>query len=151
MKFFSKKKNIQKIIIALVVLILFNFIVPTYSNADAAGVLSTPIVALLATICDSINCLMANFMVGGLNWLEVYPDVNKSAAQNIIDENPYDPNLSTVVILKSDLNGSYGIPNLTYTPGLIFSGDVKSLDVNFFTTEDYEKYNWLRKLSKLVF
>ncbi len=142
MKFFSKKKNIQKIIIALVVLILFNFIVPPYSNAgvgaDIGGVLSSPIVALLAVMCDSLNCIMANFMVGGLNWFEVYPKADGDAATQITTENPYDPDLPTVVILESDLLGDYGIPNLTYTPGRIFSGDVKALDVNFFTTEDLD-------------
>ena len=133
MKFLTKKKNVQKIIIAFLFLILFNFIVPTYSRADAGGILSAPVVGLLCVICDGVNGIMAKFMVGDQNE-SVYPEVGSQEANDYIAENPYEDDglLPTVIIDKEDFLGDYGIPNFIYTPAQIFSGKLPSLDVNFF-------------------
>ena len=62
MKVFTKKSILQKIIISiLVILLLINFITPTYSNASAAdvgGVLLSPIIDLLCSIGDVVINLL---------------------------------------------------------------------------------------------
>ncbi len=134
MNFLTKKKSIQKIIITCVFLILFNFIVPTYSQAGIGGTLSAPVVGLICVICDAINCLMANFMVESQNVFTVYPDKDWDTARDYIKANPYkaDDALPTIIMDPGDFIGDYGIPILKYTPAQIFSGRLPSLDVNFF-------------------
>ncbi len=100
MNFLTKKKSIQKIIITCVFLILFNFIVPTYSQAGIGGTLSAPVVGLICVICDAINCLMANFMVESQNVFTVYPDKDWDTARDYIKANPYkaDDALPTIIM-----------------------------------------------------
>lgn len=134
MNFLTKKKSVQKIIITCIFLILFNFIVPTYSQAGIGGTLSAPVVGLICVICDAFNCLMANFMVESQNVFTVYPDKDYDTARQYIKENPYkaDDALPTIIMDPNDFIGDYGIPILKYTPAQIFSGRLPSLDVNFF-------------------
>lgn len=58
MEIFTKKSIVLKIVIALVIVILFNFSAPTISNAGIAevigGTLLTPIMTLVTAIADRI-------------------------------------------------------------------------------------------------
>lgn len=138
MKFFMKKRNIQKIAISFIVLILFNFVVPTYSRADIGGTLSAPVVSLLCVIFDALNGLMGQLIEGDVTIWDVYPDKDSKKANQYIEEHPYDgdDDLPVIIIDPVDLRGSYGVPNILYTPAKIFSGDVPALDINFFSTEE---------------
>ena len=66
MKIFSQKSFIQKMIITLVIVILFNFIAPNISRAkdDYGGVLFKPIQALLCGLGDSIMILLGKSLTG---------------------------------------------------------------------------------------
>lgn len=79
MKFFTNKKTVQKIIIAIVLVILCNFIVPTYNvqaadlvgeavgtvMSTAGGYITDACVALVITILDAAFNGVQNFMIGG--------------------------------------------------------------------------------------
>lgn len=96
MKIFTKKGTIQKIIIAVLIVILCNFIFPTYSRAGIGGILFDPIFDLIVGIGDSvISVLQACLYDGNINYAsgllnvvaganyikifqETYPDMNYS-------------------------------------------------------------------------
>ena len=68
MELFTKKHIVLKIVIALVIVILFNFCAPTISNAGFAevigGTLLTPIMTLLTVICDGILGIVQDMIMG---------------------------------------------------------------------------------------
>ena len=89
MKFFTNKKVIQKIIIALVLVISCNFIVPTYivqANVlgDVAsgigGFVTDAFVGLIVSIVDAAFNGVQNFMIGGdyhLSFMKDRDDVDE--------------------------------------------------------------------------
>lgn len=68
MEIFKKKSLILKIVIALVVVILFNFSAPTISQADAGdvvgGILLEPVTDLLLSLGDGIVFIMQSVLFG---------------------------------------------------------------------------------------
>ena len=60
-----KKKSVQKIIIAIVIVLSFNFIIPNYSQADVGGVLFGPIIDFFAKLGDSLLAALQYFMYDG--------------------------------------------------------------------------------------
>ena len=64
MKIFTKKSTLQKTIIAMLMVICINFIVPTYSNAGIGGILINPILDLTAALGDILQSLMQWCMTG---------------------------------------------------------------------------------------
>lgn len=65
MKIFTNKKVIQKIVIAILIVLSFNFITPTFSMANVGGALLDPIFDLLATIADAVVSGLQYFMFDG--------------------------------------------------------------------------------------
>lgn len=135
MKIFTNKKRTQKIIVGLIILLLFNFIVPNYSKAnDMIDWVVRPISFLFTTLFDGANYLLQLAMIGGS------PDVVISE-ENLPDDwhKPLDEDreqLATIIFDKGDLfEGEYTVPNIEYTPAQIFSGKVAALDINFFKSE----------------
>lgn len=68
MKLFTQKGTVHKIIIAIVIVLLFNFISPTISSASAAGtaggILFEPIKDLTLVIADSIISVTQDVLFG---------------------------------------------------------------------------------------
>lgn len=64
-KLFTNKNFIQKAMIAIVIVLLFTFAVPTRSSADVGGVLLGPIFDLLSSIGDVILAGLNAFLVDG--------------------------------------------------------------------------------------
>lgn len=62
MKIFTKKGITQKIILAVILVTLCNFIFPTYSRADIGGILFSPISNLFVTIGDVIIGALQQFL-----------------------------------------------------------------------------------------
>ena len=110
MKFFTDKKIINRIIIAIIIVTIINFMSPTISKAitlDEKGG------DLFAPICDALY-YFADLIIGALQQFFIGEE---------LDLGPYNPR-------------DYKIK---YSPGVIFSGKVASLDVNFFDPgQDYE-------------
>lgn len=160
MKNFSKKSILQKTIIAiLVVLLLTNFMVPTYSHADFGGVLLSPIVDLLCSVGDAVInilqwCMTGNFGSSGAMNLslsaflmeseEYYAKYGTSATSTgdsvTIAVNPDDPDNGFDKGWLG-LKDEYYIPVATYSPEQIFAGNVSGLDINFINPNKYTGQN----------
>ena len=69
MKIFTNKKVVQKVIIAIIIVLSFNFIVPNFSQADVVGdvggVLLGPIIDFIAGIGDAVLSALQYFMYDG--------------------------------------------------------------------------------------
>lgn len=88
MKKIMSKKGMQKIIIAIVIVLSFNFIVPSYSQASFGGVLMGPIIDLLSGIGDVVLSALQYFMYDGEISLSGGAGAVTNAAGTII--NPFD-------------------------------------------------------------
>ena len=163
MKIFTNKKIVQKVIIAIVIVLSFNFIIPNYSQADTGGVLLGPIVDLLSAIGDTVmSALQFFFYDGGFSigeTADIFSGFNQftlpaskvrkgevqlseygmeptDSPDTIIDSENFDKgwrNFLTLGWLEKD----YGIPVIKYTPEAIFSNEVPALDVNFINPKDW--------------
>lgn len=65
MKIFTNKKIVQKVIIAIVIVLSFNFIAPTYSQADVGGILAGPIIDFVTMFFDAAMSAFQYFMYDG--------------------------------------------------------------------------------------
>lgn len=141
MKILTKKKNVQKIMIGLVIVLLFNFIVPNYSKAADENIIDwviRPISFLFTTLFDGMNYLMQWAMIGGNQNVVIS---GEDAKEKWLSEHQPDEQdksqLATILFDENDLfeGDDYTFPNIEYTPSQIFSGQVAALDVNFFKSE----------------
>lgn len=165
MKIFTKKNIVQKVIIAIVIVLSFNFIIPNYSQAGFGGVLMGPIIDLFAAIGDAVmSALQFFFYDGGFSigetadissgfnqftlpaskirngdvQLSDFGMVATDTPDTIIDSKNFDKGLRSIIsfgLLEKD----YGIPVIKYTPEAIFSNEVPALDVNFINPKDWSK------------
>ena len=165
MKIFTNKNIVQKIIIAIVIVLSFNFIIPNYSQADFGGVLLGPFIDLFAAIGDAVmSALQFFFYDGGFSigetadissgfnqftlpaskirngdvQLSDFGMVATDTPDTIIDSENFDKGLRSIIsfgLLEKD----YGIPVIKYTPEAIFSNEVPALDVNFINPKDWSK------------
>lgn len=161
MKNHTKFKIIQKIVIALViVVILFTCIIPKNVYADnddgngIAGGLLKEVVQLFASLGDVVMGALNKFMLGTDKFSSVMLDQNDV---NITRENSgswltngvYDlseEELERLVIIPEDymdkktflLDAStYKVPNMLYSPENIFANNIAALDVNFLSPNNY--------------
>ena len=65
MKKIMSKNITKKLLILIIIVILFNFIVPNYSHADFGGALFDPLFDLFATIADAALAALQIFMYDG--------------------------------------------------------------------------------------
>lgn len=147
MKKNTKKGILQKITISILsIMLFFNFIIPTYSNAGIGGVLTDPIFDFVALLGDTIIGLVQ----GALN---VSIGENFSASNNVLmvdvedfSSSDYDKfkDISNSTIQRtidtSELNlgwggDSYQIPLSRLSPEEIFGGQVAALDINFINPD----------------
>ncbi|MBO5479177.1 MAG: hypothetical protein J6A04_05730 [Clostridia bacterium] len=157
MKFFTNKAVTQKIIIAIVIVILTTFAAPVSTvQADWGGKLMSPILSLLTAIFDGVQHLLEMAMLG-----ETAPFM-----KDIDDEDSYNKtsigNVEPITV-DEEIDGSFfgidavQIPVITYTPEEIFSNRVPALDVNFITpsiktgnTDTDNKMNVAIKLQPVI-
>lgn len=127
MKIFTDKSVTQKIIIALVIVILTTFSVPTPVQADWGGKLMNPILNLIVALFDGVQHLLEYAMLG-----------ETSPFMKDIGSGEYEATAGGVTITTDEfidatffgLN-AINVPKITYTPEAIFSNKVPALDVNF--------------------
>ena len=152
MKFFTNKSIVQKFIIAIVAIILFNFTVPIKANADwsIAGTLLKEIMQLVASIGDIGMGLLNDIMLGadgmGSAMLSIGDD-NLSRTEswlymsNAEEDSAYDVifqdgDIDTRSVFKID--DAFEIPNMLYSPENIFANNIAALDVNFLSPNTFE-------------
>lgn len=168
MKIFTNKNVIQKIIIAILIVLSFNFVAPTFSQASFGGVLFGALWDLIAGIFDTLASGLQYFMYDGdfgysvanEGWfggflgqasdfdelLKNNPslkyDSSEGNAQITINADDFDRGWAANAlssVLGTTVNGdNFGIPIIKYSPEKIFSGTVPSLDVNFINPK-YQK------------
>lgn len=161
----TNKKTMQRIIIAIVIVLSFNFIVPNYSQADFGGTLAGPIIDLFSGICDAVLAALQYFMYDGgassngtfkitnifNSFLLSSSDIKDNPEK--LEENgiaPEDGDDVDITINADDfdkgwlgwvpgklLDKDYGIPVVKYTPEAIFGNRVPALDVNFINPTDW--------------
>ena len=148
MKFFRKKNN-QKMFIAILMVIVLNFSIPNYSQAgvfgDIAGDLLKELVQLVASIGDVAMGALNHFMLGTDK--VITSSMLELNDANITNENSWlhydESKVGTKKTVEYDqLDGlifSNGpkIPNFLYCPENIFSNRIAMLDVNFVRSHDY--------------
>ena len=112
MKFFTDKKIVNRIIIVIIIVTIINFISPTISGAakkDKEGDLFQPICEFLCYLADLVMDVLQKIFIG--------ESFGVKSLKDFWVEN-YD---------------------IKYSPGIIFSGNVPALDINFFTPADLPK------------
>lgn len=151
MKIFTKKKNSQKIMIVLLMVIVLNFSIPNYSQAvdwnNIAGDLLKELVQLVASFGDIVMGALNHFMLGTDKYI-TSAMLDKDDA-NLSDSSSwlfYGGNKSEIsaerTVNEEDLDGfifpdSWKIPNFLYCPENIFANKIAALDVNFVRAHEY--------------
>lgn len=157
MKKITKKSILQKITISILsIMLLFNFIVPTYSHADFGGVLLSPVVDLLCSIGDAVVNLLQLCMTGEAG----SKDVKFSMSAFLVEDDEFWANAdgkydkyigaggetTENINVEEDfekgwfgISDKYHIPIATYSPEQIFAGKVAGLDINFINPNKYTK------------
>ena len=122
------KENQKKLIIMIVIIMLFNFVMPNYSFALRGG--GGEIFKYFAPIALMI------------------PDLILNKLQNIFIGK--DTKGKDIEIAQEDPEGGVSHYLIMYSPGVIFSGQVAGLDVNFMsplTTEGYSEGHVVYKVN----
>lgn len=151
MRVFAKKGIIQKTIIAIVMVLCINFIIPTYSNAGIGGILLSPFVDFFCTIGDACINVMQRLMTGewgsegGMNFSLNAFLMESNQYYDEHDVDGYDKDEVAYITINPDSteegkkftkgwlwnSGEYYVPVATYSPEQIFAGQVSGLDINF--------------------
>lgn len=131
MKIITNKKIVQKIVIAILIVILTTFCFPIKSHADTGGKLMSPIINFVTAIFDGIQHLLEWTMLGKTQLFM------KDVATDGKYEAYYKPAGSNVKEVEDFMDAKWwgldaiNIPTITYTPEEIFSNKVPALDINF--------------------
>ncbi len=131
MKVFMKKNRVQKILIAIITVILLNFSIPTPVQADLGGDLFQPLFALITVIVDGGQHLLEWTMLGETD----------NFMKDIGDPNIPNDSGVTVNVDGSKIDAKFGgldkvnIPVIKYSPEEIFSNKVPALNANFINPE----------------
>ena len=150
MRRITKNGFLRKTIIAVLIMLCTNFIIPTYSHADFGGVLMDPIVDFLCSIGDAIIYVVDWAMNSGnesdhptlgdggflVSDSKFWNNSKYSNYQGGTGGETIDPDTQ---FSKGwlGLDNSYYIPVTTYSPEQIFANKVPALDVNFINPNKY--------------
>ena len=163
-KLISSKKIIQKILIVIIMAILINFVLPTYSSAKwTAGIIFGPIVDFFATVLDVIPAALQTFLVDG-SFNRAGNSLVEEDSEGDKDTDIFDFFLVNVEEFDSSkypeaayqtgtnyaspqtIDGSnieqgwrgvkiYSIPIVKYSPDRIFAGKIPAFNINFINPE----------------
>ena len=141
------RQKFQKIIASIMVVITCTFAVPNFSQADFGGKLFAPVVSLFAALGDVVIGGLQYWMLGTSSlWSATvrFDDQNVVNMTDAINEGK-SGSLTKVTIAGKTLekgwvtwDGEYddiAVPNIIYSPELIFSNLVPALDINFLNPD----------------
>ena len=154
MKKSMKTNIIQKMIFALILVILiFNLIIPHYAFADAdngvAGSLLKEVVQLFASVGDVAMGMLNKFMLGSDEFFSAMLDqddnnlekgsgswlvegVEGEKPDETVDEKYMD---EKTFLLDASI---YKVPNMLFSPENIFANNIAILDINFLNPNKYK-------------
>ena len=163
MRIFTSKNLVQKIVILLLVVLLFNFLVPVKVFADddddvPGGSLLRTLMHLFQGLGDIINGAFNHFMLGtteilGSSMLDYNdPDYKANLSKDAKDSALYygDPsaeNGDVIITIEEgylfEANGwlfgdTIQVPNILYCPENIFANKIAVLDINFLNPNTYQ-------------
>ena len=166
-KFFTNKNVIQKIAIAILIVIMFTFCIPRPSFAawydpsswgediknaigNVAGTLTRELIQAIASLGDIAVGAIDYFLLGAhFNDAMVGPNDRNVTGEDGGDQSwLYAQNTEANVTIDGsamDSNGwmdlwetGLGVPNFLVSPETIFSNSIAALDVNFLNPNDFE-------------
>ena len=164
MEILRKKNIVLKIVIALVIVILFNFSAPTISHAGLGeiigGTLLTPIVDLILAIGDGLMYTIQKIVLGMDSslikvsneftnaWaivaavaaaaLVIGVAVITGGASLLVGAVAVGAAYATYSVASNYLPPTFNLPVYAVSPEEIFSNQLAILDVNFFNPNTYE-------------
>lgn len=132
MKKLMEKQTAKKIIILIIIVLSFNFIMPTYSQADFGGVLMGPIIDFVSGIGDAVLSALQFFMYDGNISVKDTATSAVSGALKLV--NPLD---TFLLARKSD---NFNSKLQEY--GMDGSGETADIEID---TEEFDKgwFGWL--------
>lgn len=167
MEIFTKKSIVLKIVIALVIVILFNFSAPTISQATSAGdviggTLLAPIVDLLLAVSDGLMYLIQRLVLGMDSSLtKVSTEIGDTlpavlafvvgaaivigtaiitgGVSLIVGAVAIAASYATYKLTAEALPPTFYLPMYAISPEEIFTNQIALLDVNFFNPHDYQE------------
>ena len=146
MKYFTKKKSVHKIILALLIIFSTNFIIPKHVSAagwgDVAGSLLKEIVQLIDQLGDVIMGAFNNIMLGadGIGSAMLKQDndnLEEGSGSWLVTK----PEGKSTAVTVDNLENKFKIPNMLYSPETIFGNRIAALDVNFLRANEYTAIN----------
>ena len=142
MKYFTKKKSVQKIILALAIMVSISFIIPKRVSAavweDVSGSLLKEIVQLIDHLGDVVMGAFNNIMLGadGISSAMLYKDdINLEEGSGSWLKTEPEGEVTEVTV--DNLENNFKIPNMLYSPETIFGNRIAALDVNFLRANTY--------------
>lgn len=145
MKKLKNKISIQKIISAIMLVVVLSFTIPKPVHADdedgIGGKLLKPLVQLVASIGDIAEGLMNHFMLGTENLVDSVmldkddPNVN-SGSLAVPSDGKYVLKKVTEP-LTGFMWADWKLPNMLYSPENIFGNKIAALDINFINPHEY--------------
>lgn len=154
MKKIMSKNLTQKIIIAIVMVLSFNFVAPNFSQASFGGTLFGPLIDVFTSFLDGVMALIQvcvdsneniNFKIMSFTAFMIESDDfdgnQKKYGMDV--DSASGKNISNLEIDAKDLDhgwfgmGTYTIPIIQYGPDKIFSNEVPALDANFINPKDW--------------
>ena len=131
------KSNMKKLIIAIVIVLLFNAIFPVYSHAIEldGGILIDPITYLLNAILDSFVYLIQWSLTG-----VTIPVASERVKPGVLE------------VWRTDGNDEIAWPTIVVTPEEIFGNRLPALNANFFksipTITEQKDGDWFSKIDR---
>ena len=141
MKYFTQKKSVHKIILALLIIFSTNFIIPKHVSAagwgDVAGSLLKELVQLVDHLGDVAMGFFNNIMLGadgiGSAMLDK-DDINLTSSESWLKKAPEG---EVIEVTVGNLEDHFKVPNMLYSPETIFGNRIAALDVNFLRANKY--------------
>ncbi len=148
MRFFTNKGVIQKTVIAILIVIITTFCVPSVVQADLGGKLMSPIINFVTAIFDGIERLLQMAMIGDTtNFMKAIGYGYETSATSGIE-------ITTDEFIDATFFGlnAINVPVIKYTPEAIFSNQVPALDINFIkpSVEGDDDKNIAKKLRPTI-
>ncbi len=133
MKFFTNRSVVQKIVIAILTILVLTFAIPKPVSA-VTNILLSPIITLATSLLDGIQHILEWAMLGETS--SFMKDIGDTSSYPAASDGGFTVNGGNAYA-EDEIDGTLwgadavNIPNIRYTPEEIFANRVPALDINF--------------------